>query len=334
MSEGDLDVGLRWQVELAKKLQKVNFGIVCLTPETVNTPWILFEAGALAKALDNSFVLPYLIDIDAAGLVGSPLSQFNAASADKVGTWKLISSINKAVPADQILGEKVLNRIFEKWWPDLDRTFKDLPAAASSPVPHSDPQSVAMMDAAKRMGLEHLFQSRDQALATFADYLTEEIERHNRKEEAELCIVGTSMRGFLVPGACTGADILREAAKCSCKVRILMTEPHIAEARARQEEHDPKGIIEEIRISVQELKALGLEKESIRYYAGAPTVFTIATTSKMLLNPYPHTRESHRCFSLIVRRTAFDNDIYHQYKKYHCDRPWEKARQLTAEDWS
>jgi hypothetical protein len=132
MSEGDLDAGSRWQVELAKKLQQVNFGIICLTPETVNTPWVLFEAGALAKTLNDSFVLPYLIDIDEGALGGSPLSQFIAASADKFGTRRLISGINNAAPVDQRLRDDVLSRTFEKWWPDLERTFQELPAAPSS----------------------------------------------------------------------------------------------------------------------------------------------------------------------------------------------------------
>ena len=183
-------------------------------------------------------------------------------------------------------------------------------------VLHPDPQNVAMMDAASRMGLEHLFESRDQALATFAGYLTDEIKRHKRKEEASIWIVGTSIRGFLVPTQGMGADILTDAAACGCEVRILMTEPHIAEGRTRQEGRGPGDTAaEEIRSSVQQLKSFGIQRQSIRYYAGAPTVFTIATASRMLLNPYPHTRESHRCFSLIVRRTESDNDIYHQYKK-------------------
>jgi hypothetical protein len=191
-----------------------------------------------------------------------------------------------------------------------------------------------MMDAASRMGLEHLFESRDQALATFAGYLTDEIKRHKRKEEASIWIVGTSIRGFLVPTQGMGADILTDAAACGCEVRILMTEPHIAEGRTRQEGRGPGDTAaEEIRSSVQQLKSFGIQRQSIRYYAGAPTVFTIATASRMLLNPYPHTRESHRCFSLIVRRTESDNDIYHQYKKYHCEKPWENAREQSPQDW-
>jgi hypothetical protein len=336
MSEGDLDAGKRWQVELAKKLEHVDFGIVCLTPETVNSPWIIFEAGALAKALNNSFLSPYLIDIDAGALGGSPLNQFNAASANKSGTFKLISSINKLAPDDQRLRDEVLARTFEKWWPDLDRTLRDLPAYPPiQPVAPSDPPNIAMMGAVNRMGLEHLCESRDQALATFAGYLTEEIELHKRNQDASIWIVGTSIRAFLVPtmGQVTGAEILTDAVTCGCTVRILLTEPSVAEARATQERRISGSITEEIRSSVQQLKNIGIDRKSIKYYAGAPTVFTIATTSKMLLNPYPHTQESHRCFSLIVRRTGWENDIYHQYKKYHCERPWDKAREQSAQDW-
>src|ERR1039457_6596951 len=67
MSEGDLDAGSRWQVELAKKLQQVNFGIICLTPETVNTPWVLFHCCPAKSRIDSTGCR------DRVNRVGSPM---------------------------------------------------------------------------------------------------------------------------------------------------------------------------------------------------------------------------------------------------------------------
>ena len=56
MSETDIDAGSRWAAELAKQLEETNFGIICLTPESLTSPWSLFEAGALSKSIRDSRV--------------------------------------------------------------------------------------------------------------------------------------------------------------------------------------------------------------------------------------------------------------------------------------
>ncbi len=45
----------------------------------------------------------------------------------------------------------------------------------------------------------------------------------------------------------------------------------------------------------------------------------------MLLNPYPNESESHRCMTLVVRKTQNTEDIYHQYFESHFEKPWERA---------
>lgn len=58
----DIKKGTRGQTTISDKLDKVKVGIVCLTPENLQEPWILFEAGALSKAVDkNSYVCTYLL---------------------------------------------------------------------------------------------------------------------------------------------------------------------------------------------------------------------------------------------------------------------------------
>lgn len=59
----NIERGARWAPELAQVLEETRFGILCLTPENLLSPWLLFEAGALSKTLDNTFVSPYLLDL-------------------------------------------------------------------------------------------------------------------------------------------------------------------------------------------------------------------------------------------------------------------------------
>src|SRR5579859_5009320 len=61
MSEHDIDAGARWAHRLSQVLEEAKFGIICLTRENQKSPWVLFEAGALAKSVQESRVIPYLI---------------------------------------------------------------------------------------------------------------------------------------------------------------------------------------------------------------------------------------------------------------------------------
>src|SRR5687767_11959277 len=78
ISTEDIRIGARWNPEVAQKLEEARFGILCMTKENLAAPWLIFEAGALAKTLDRSFVCPFLFDLKPSELKG-PLVQFQAA---------------------------------------------------------------------------------------------------------------------------------------------------------------------------------------------------------------------------------------------------------------
>src|SRR3989304_7947901 len=53
MSELDIPSGAKWQSTLDDELMTADFGIVCLTPENLSSPWVLFESGALSALKDR-----------------------------------------------------------------------------------------------------------------------------------------------------------------------------------------------------------------------------------------------------------------------------------------
>jgi hypothetical protein len=63
LSDRDLEAGQRWNEEISAKLKDTHFGILCLTRENLAAPWLLFEAGALAKAIDSARVVPVLLGV-------------------------------------------------------------------------------------------------------------------------------------------------------------------------------------------------------------------------------------------------------------------------------
>jgi len=83
---------------------------------------MLFEAGAIARSLDGSRVVPYLIDVDPSRLP-APLAQFQAVRADRAGTHSLVRAISKW-HEDNTRPLGALDEVFEVWWPKLQYRLK------------------------------------------------------------------------------------------------------------------------------------------------------------------------------------------------------------------
>lgn len=139
--------GDNWVQRIQEELKQSHIGIVCLTYDNFQTPWLLFEAGAIAIALGSEHVLvPYAVDELPDAADRSPLAMFQRARADHDGTYRLVQKINQARkdPEDP----QNLQRYFEKWWPDLGETLKSLPA------PQQDQATLG----SDRQILEHILQ--------------------------------------------------------------------------------------------------------------------------------------------------------------------------------
>jgi len=128
MSENDIAAGARWGHELAEQLTTNRVGIICLTPENLLAPWLLFESGSLASSLSESRVIPYRLGLSAAD-VTFPLAQFQGVDADEAGTRKLLSSLNAA--REGPMPEERLGRMFTRWWPDLAKRIAAIPVPLS-----------------------------------------------------------------------------------------------------------------------------------------------------------------------------------------------------------
>ena len=118
LSKSDIQAGDRWSLEVAKGLESCNFGVICVTRENLISPWILFEAGALAKSMQDGQVIPVLFDLDFKDISG-PLAQFQAKKADKLGITELVMSLNKAHTSP--VPEPQLEKLVSALWSDLDK---------------------------------------------------------------------------------------------------------------------------------------------------------------------------------------------------------------------
>jgi hypothetical protein len=124
MSDHDIHAGDRWGMELQKVLGECKLGIICLTPESLQSRWLTFEAGALSTAMSGSRVIPYRFQLRSPD-VGPPLSQFQDVSADDEGTYKLVRSVNDALDSP-LFDEVRLRKVFDRWWPDLQEQLNQI----------------------------------------------------------------------------------------------------------------------------------------------------------------------------------------------------------------
>ena len=142
ISVSDVDKGSKWQQSISGQLASASFGIICLTPENLASPWILFEAGALSKTVDSR-VWTYLYDLGYTA-VKDPLSQFQHTVAAKEDTRKLIASINAAYD-EGALDEARVRASFEKWWPELDSKLTAIPPPSAAKPKVDDTQQIIEM---------------------------------------------------------------------------------------------------------------------------------------------------------------------------------------------
>lgn len=124
LSSKDIDRGSLWFSEITNQLSNTHNGIVCLTKSNLNNPWILFEAGALAKGLSSSRVYTFLIDLRPTD-IKDPLAQFNHTAPTKDGVYQLVRTINNGLDAFG-LKENILSNVFETYWPQFEKEFKEI----------------------------------------------------------------------------------------------------------------------------------------------------------------------------------------------------------------
>jgi hypothetical protein len=140
LSSEDIEKGTRWATSISQELETSNFGLLCLTPENLTAPWIYFEAGALAKVVKQSHVVPLLFDLAPSDIQG-PLTQFQSANLEHADMLRLLKAIN-AAGGDAALEEGRLETAFSALWGQFHKELKTIEGssvqAASSTAKRSE----------------------------------------------------------------------------------------------------------------------------------------------------------------------------------------------------
>lgn len=131
VSSEDIDKGARWSTDIAKELENSTFGILCVTKENLEAPWLSFEAGALSKTMDKAFVSPFLFDIKRSEVNG-PILQFQSTIFQKEDLKKLVGTLNKAC-GESCIPEPRLEKAFEVWYLTLETELNKIKGVIDEP---------------------------------------------------------------------------------------------------------------------------------------------------------------------------------------------------------
>ena len=133
----DIEKGARWRDEIGDALARTSIGIVCLTPENLTKPYVLFEAGALSK-LRQDRACTFLLDISP-GSVEPPLGDFQATPFEKGQVKRLLDTVRDAAAERNLptLDATASDALFAQLWPQMEAAFeharKTPTAAAKQP---------------------------------------------------------------------------------------------------------------------------------------------------------------------------------------------------------
>jgi len=142
----DMDKGVLSFSEISNALTDCNFGVICLTHENIGSPWINFEAGAMAHQLtpngQNVSVTGLLVDITKTTEVEGPLSRFQHTSINRPDIEKLLQSINERIEGVGHLSKAQLDKALETHWNALETKINQINQKFDTEsVEESDPRS-------------------------------------------------------------------------------------------------------------------------------------------------------------------------------------------------
>ena len=142
VSDKDISAGDRWAQAIAGELESSNFGILCITPENLNSQWILFEAGALSKSMLDAKVIPLLFGLELSDLSG-PLSQFQALKVEQQGMLEVAKAINAV--AENKAADATVEQLVPALWEKLQKQLDSIPNTEVSER-HMRPQTEILED--------------------------------------------------------------------------------------------------------------------------------------------------------------------------------------------
>ncbi|MEL7059967.1 MAG: TIR domain-containing protein [Acidobacteriota bacterium] len=283
MSAHEIAKGDRWSDGISRSLETHQIGIICVTPENYKAPWILFEAGALSKAVGSSRVCPLLLGLSPGDLSG-PLAMFQSTSIDKGDLLSLIRSLN-AEAGELALAEEVLQDSFENGWPHFEEEVKRI---ARIEIPGSTRKITSVIKAFASHGLP------EPSIGSQA-FFKSGFESHGlyttsaRVADDRLLIFGRKNRKFFDKEYRSFFRTLPQRIKAGFDFRVLFLDPSSPDWIIRAA-HQDDDLREQIQQSLERagslLRGAGLElSDHVRLYSTSRTMAFLVVDDAVVFSP-------------------------------------------------
>jgi hypothetical protein len=137
-SPADIEKGARWYADITKELETTSICLIALTRESLRSPWIMFEAGAVSRSVEKTHVCPIVFDLEKTDVQG-PLAQYQATKFNRSEMLQLLDTINQAA-GEQRLAATDLAEVFDMWWPRLEGEVSGILNSAPPSRPEAGPR--------------------------------------------------------------------------------------------------------------------------------------------------------------------------------------------------
>ena len=150
-SEEDVLSGRLAIADIFRELEEARHGFLCLTNETRERSWPMFDAGALAREVGRANVVPVTLDYEPS-LVPGPLKEFQGHHARDKDKWlKSLRELNQKT--SRPLDDDVLARLFDPAWAAFVEALDAIPDTTTEapPKPSLDEKVDELVSAFERM---------------------------------------------------------------------------------------------------------------------------------------------------------------------------------------
>lgn len=169
----DIMKGAKWGPDIWTKLRESRVGIICLTSDNLNSPWIHYEAGALSNNKD-AYVCTLLFNLKTTDVAG-PLAGFQHTVFEKAQVGQLMHTINDLGTAADKLPDNLLNEAFEQYWPRLEGKANEILEKYGTAAVHKPRDERDMLEEVLELTRQNARRSEKEQLvldAIMNDYLS------------------------------------------------------------------------------------------------------------------------------------------------------------------
>lgn len=117
------DPGAPWRQALRRALAQSSLGMFFLTRESISSPWVLFEGGAVGK-LGHARVFTVLLDLGIADVaaLAPPFEEYQAVPLGRDDLWRVVEAIANRVSIARASRGR-LRGSFDSWWPNFKQAI-------------------------------------------------------------------------------------------------------------------------------------------------------------------------------------------------------------------